>query len=215
MSSDVGFHPAAAAALARCINVVLCICVAIWVLTYLGGLGLRPTPLQDGSNDTGVIFNYHPMLMVLAFPVLMGEALLSFRQPPIASLQRYETNAHQVCSTHILVHSPTRKSMHWLLHTGAIVSMLLGVLAAYRSHSLKQPTPIPNLYSVHSYLGLTTVLMACAQYAAGFVAFLKPSLSLPKRRALMPLHQLFGRVVFVLGLCTAAVCVVCTSTHLW
>ena len=103
--------------------------------------------------------------------------------------------------------------MHWLLHTGAIVAMLLGVLAAYRSHSLKRPTPIPNLYSAHSYLGLTTVLMACAQYAAGFVAFLKPSLSLPRRRALMPLHQLLGRVVFVLGLATAAVCVVLLVTH--
>lgn len=103
--------------------------------------------------------------------------------------------------------------MHWLLHTGAIVAMLLGVLAAYRSHSLKRPTPIPNLYSAHSYLGLTTVLMACAQYAAGFVAFLKPSLSLPRRRALMPLHQLLGRVVFVLGLATAAVRVVLLVTH--
>lgn len=186
MSSDTLSHTGAAAA-ARCLNVVLGICVAIWVLAYLGGLGFAPKPGPDGSNDTGIIFNYHPLLMVLAFPILMGEALLSFRQPP-APLQR-----------------PARKSMHWILHTGAIVAMLVGVLAAYKSHSLKRPTPIPNLYSVHSYLGIMTVVAACGQYVAGFVAFLKPSLSLPKRRALMPLHQLLGRVVFVLGLCTAAV----------
>jgi hypothetical protein len=49
------------------------------------------------------------------------------------------------------------------LHTGAVTCMLLGVLAAWRSHTLKRPDPIPNLYSVHSYLGMAVAAMATLQ----------------------------------------------------
>lgn len=40
------------------------------------------------GNDTGGIFNWHPLLMTLAFPVLMTEALLAYRAP-LASLDRH------------------------------------------------------------------------------------------------------------------------------
>lgn len=33
------------------------------------------------TNDTGKLFNWHPFLMALAFPLLMGEALLAYRAP--------------------------------------------------------------------------------------------------------------------------------------
>ncbi len=168
----------------------------------------------ENSNIIGRfhrIFNYHPLLMILAFPVVMGEALLAFRQPPMATQRYYgwwmcaprPTHSPHTPST---THRPSRKQAHWVLHTIAIVFALTGVLAAYRSHSLKLPVPTPNLYSVHSYLGLITVMAALVQYVLGFLAYLLPKLPLPKRRALMPAHQLMGRSVFVLGLATAAVC---------
>ncbi len=40
------------------------------------------------TNDTGGIFNWHPLLMTLAFPVLMGEAVLAYRAPVASNLDR-------------------------------------------------------------------------------------------------------------------------------
>ena len=37
--------------------------------------------INSFTNDTGMLFNWHPFLMALAFPLLMGEALLSYRAP--------------------------------------------------------------------------------------------------------------------------------------
>lgn len=37
--------------------------------------------INSFTNDTGMLFNWHPFLMALAFPLLMGEALLAYRAP--------------------------------------------------------------------------------------------------------------------------------------
>ncbi len=36
----------------------------------------------------GQLFNWHPLCMVVAFPVLMAEALLAYRAPYTAQLQK-------------------------------------------------------------------------------------------------------------------------------
>lgn len=33
------------------------------------------------GNDTGQLFNWHPLLITLAFPVLMAEAVLAYKAP--------------------------------------------------------------------------------------------------------------------------------------
>ena len=40
------------------------------------------------ANDTGVIFNWHPLLMTLAFPVFMGEAVMAYRAPLTPRLEQ-------------------------------------------------------------------------------------------------------------------------------
>lgn len=45
--------------------------------------------------------------------------------------------------------------VHYFLQTGALALAAVGVLPAFSSHNLKRPTPIPNLYSPHSVLGIT------------------------------------------------------------
>lgn len=51
--------------------------------SYLKTLSAADVCLQINSttNDTGKLFNWHPFLMALAFPLLMAEALLSYRAP--------------------------------------------------------------------------------------------------------------------------------------
>ena len=62
--------------------------------------------------------------------------------------------------------SGQRKLLHMLLNAFAVLAALFGVIAAFRSHTLKRPVPTPNLYSPHSYLGLLTLIMLGAQVGA-------------------------------------------------
>jgi cytochrome b561 len=55
--------------------------------------------------------------------------------------------------------------VHWVFHSLAFIAALLGFLAAWKSHTLKQP-PIPNLYSPHSYIGLAALLLLVGQVRA-------------------------------------------------
>ena len=58
---------------------------------------------------------------------------------------------------------PKRKVAHFVLHTVAIVCITFGLIAAFQSHNLKKPVPIPNLYSAHSFLGLAVAILAYSQ----------------------------------------------------
>jgi hypothetical protein len=40
---------------------VLCL-IGAWVHVHLGGVALRPSALKDGANDTGRLFNWHPIV---------------------------------------------------------------------------------------------------------------------------------------------------------
>ena len=94
---------------------------------------------------------------------------------------------------------------HFWLHTASLITIVLGVTAAYKSHTLKRPTPIPNFYSVHSWLGVATLALLVLQYLLAAGAFLWPRLPPAQRRQLSPLHMYLGRAVFVSGLATMAV----------
>lgn len=41
-------------------------------------------------EHAGQLFNWHPLCMVIAFPVLMAEALLAYRAPYTAELQKWD-----------------------------------------------------------------------------------------------------------------------------
>ena len=49
----------------------------VWWVQRLGGVAARPDP----GGSTSRLFNWHPILMTLAFAVLMSEALLAYRAP--------------------------------------------------------------------------------------------------------------------------------------
>jgi hypothetical protein len=60
--------------------------MAGWVFQHLGGVALSPKQTAaPGVNDTGVIFNWHPLLMAIAFPLLMSEAVVAYKAPIIGS----------------------------------------------------------------------------------------------------------------------------------
>jgi cytochrome b-561 len=181
--------PRAVGLAVRALQAAILAAVLACVFGVWGGLALAPTAADaaTGANATGRIFNWHPLLMALAFPLLMGEALLAYRSPLPALDDR-----------------AARKAWHAALHAGAAAAAALGLAAAFASHSKKRPDPIPHLYSPHSILGLTVAALMAAQFAVGAAAFLAPRWSAPRRAALAPIHAFFGLATFFGGLAAMA-----------
>ena len=75
--------PRAVTRLTRLLQLGALAAMCVWIFGCLGGLALGPRPTApDGStNDTSQLFNWHPLLITLAFPCLMAEAILAYRSP--------------------------------------------------------------------------------------------------------------------------------------
>ncbi|MEW5300840.1 MAG: hypothetical protein WDW36_003740 [Sanguina aurantia] len=179
--------PPVVALLVRVLYIAIITLVSVWVWGYLGGVSLSPTYVSEGVNETGKLFNWHPVLMTTAFAVLMSEAIMSYKAPILPWLKRAAS-----------------KKLHACLHAAAAVCIVCGLTAAFKSHSLKLPIPIPDLYSPHSMLGLTTTILWSLQILGAAVAYHWPGISLPGRVALGPVHRHMGGSVWALGLATMA-----------
>jgi cytochrome b-561 len=59
------------------------------------------------------------------------------------------------------------------------------------------------MYSLHSWVGLTAVILFGLQWVFGFVSFLFPKLSDGLRATYLPHHKFWGIAIFVL-VCAAA-----------
>lgn len=146
--------------------------LGVWVFVHLGGVG------REGA----LLFNWHPLLMALAFLGAMTQGLLAFsaggRTPQAAGYDRAQ-----------------RKWLHWVINGSATCLALAGFYAAFRFHAQQG---IPHVYSVHATLGVAVLALLCLQFALGFAAFLASTLGLPDlfssstKRALVPVHAFLG-----------------------
>lgn len=153
--------------------------VLFWVVYYRGGFAWR----EDVSKE----FNYHPVLMITGFIFFMGHAMLVYR-------------LYRCCN------KLTAKILHTFLYLMAVPCIVVGTITVFDSHNLKVP-PIPNLYSLHSWLGLITIGLFALQLVVGFFSFwilLCCEQGTAKFRAgLVPVHATFGIITFMLAIATA------------
>ena len=181
-------HPALMLA-PRAAWVVLLGLVGSWVGKHLGGVAAG---VGDGT-DTSRLFNWHPVLMTLAFGGLMTEGLLAFRGHPLVVVFAGPQDQRAAA-----------KRLHGALHGLSAACIALGLLAVFQSHNLKRPKPIPNLYSAHSFLGLAAVALFGLQALAGFWAYALQAASPERRRALLPVHRALGYCAWALGIVALA-----------
>uniref|UniRef100_A0A8C5KN70 Plasma membrane ascorbate-dependent reductase CYBRD1 n=1 Tax=Jaculus jaculus TaxID=51337 RepID=A0A8C5KN70_JACJA len=139
----------------------------IWVLHYREGLG------WDGS---GLEFNWHPVLMVTGFVFIQGIAIIVYRLPWTWK-----------CSKLLM------KSIHAGLHATATLLAIIAVVAVFDYHSARA---IPHMYSLHSWIGLTVVILYVLQLLLGVLIFLLPWAPLSVRAAAMPIHVYSGLLLF-------------------
>ncbi|KAL3525779.1 hypothetical protein ACH5RR_014151 [Cinchona calisaya] len=158
--------------------------VLIWNVHYRGGLALV-------STDKALIFNVHPVLMVIGFVLISGEALLAYKTVP--------------GTKHF------KKLVHLLLQFLAFCSSLIGLWAAWKFHNEQG---VDNFYSLHSWLGLACLFLFGIQWTAGFVTFWYPGGSRNGRASVLLWHMFFGIYIYALAIATCATGILEKATFL-
>ncbi|KQJ97360.1 probable ascorbate-specific transmembrane electron transporter 1 [Brachypodium distachyon] len=148
--------------------------VLLWCVHFRGGLAL------NSPTNKGLIFNVHPVLMLIGLIILGSEAIMSYKTLPW--------------------NRGTNKIVHLVLHAVALFLGSFGVYAAFKFHN---ESGIDNLYSLHSWVGLGAILLYGLQWVSGFATFFFPGASPTLRRAVLPYHARAGLVAYVLALLAA------------
>lgn len=89
-----------------------------------------------------------------------------------------------------------QKKAHLALHAVGLAVGILGVYAVFKFHV---ESGIPNLYTLHSWIGIATVSLYAIQWLAGFLAFFFPGAAPATRRSAVPWHAVLGLLVFSLA----------------
>jgi len=149
--------------------------VALWMSHYRGGFAWTSNPSLE--------FNYHPVLMTIGLIFLYAEAILIYR---------------------VFVRFPKRivKIAHGMIQAISLLFAFVGLKAVLDSHNL-DPKPIPNFYSLHSWLGLATIGLFVLQLLAGFSIFGWPGGVDSFKKLYMSSHRFFGIGIFLLACATA------------
>ncbi|BFG17322.1 hypothetical protein CerSpe_035960 [Prunus speciosa] len=147
--------------------------VLIWLLHFRHGLALN-------SFIKEKILNVHTLLMVIGFILIGGEAIMAYKTVP------GKRN--------------TQKMVHLILHFLALVAIILGIYAAFK---FNHESGIPNLLTLHSWLGIITISLFGLQWLFAFFAYVFPGAESSARGNLVPWHTFVGMVIFLLAVCTA------------
>lgn len=121
-------------------------------------------------SDKGQRFNWHPVLMVVGFVFLYGNGVLIYR------LMRDEPK-------------PRLKLIHASINGLAFVLAVIALIAVFSFHN---EANIPNMYSLHSWIGLGTVILFGLNLTGGLMLFLLPGASEGLKAVTLPLHVFGG-----------------------
>ncbi|CAG5865591.1 unnamed protein product [Menidia menidia] len=152
---------------AGAVGFVAIIFVLRWVLHFKEGLA------WDGGLAE---FNWHPVLIVIGFVFLQGIAIIVYRLPWTWQ-----------CSKLMM------KFIHAGLNSAAFIFAVVALVAAFDFHNTAK---IPNMYSLHSWLGLLAVILYGLQLVIGIGMYLIPLTPVSWRAAFMPIHVYSGLFLF-------------------
>lgn len=170
----MGFRALPLTFLAHALAIAGAVMVLVWVLYYRGGMAWE-------AANKNLIFNLHPFLMLVGLIIIGGEAIISYKSLPLKK--------------------EVKKVVHLVLHAIAIILGCVGISAAFKNHN---ESNIANLYSLHSWLGITIISLYGIQWIYGFLVFFYPKGSPTLRSECLPWHVLFGILVYILAVGNAA-----------
>lgn len=160
--------------LAHVLAIVLLTVTGRWV-SQLGGLSWE-------KGQAKLLFNWHPLLMILAF-CFMTVASLSFRYRDFNLSRRTSKLLHGV---------------GWAVGAGC---MVVGLMAVFFSHNDRNSGFIANMYSLHSWVGMTVCSMYAMQFLVGVGAFVLPDrafgISEISKSKIAQVHSFFGPMLYL------------------
>lgn len=125
------------------------------------------------------IFNLHPLLMVIGVIVIGGEAIMAYKT----------------------IHGgKTGKKVHLTLHLIALIIGIIGVSAVFKFH---QELAIPHIYTLHSWVGISTICLYALQWIFSLFTFAFPHSKSEAKAVVAPWHRFGGIIIFFLAICTA------------
>ncbi|XP_072227653.1 lysosomal membrane ascorbate-dependent ferrireductase CYB561A3-like [Leuresthes tenuis] len=157
--------------LCLCLGLLCVLFVSLWSSLWLGGFAWNGSDLQ---------FNWHPVLMVSGLVVLYGIAAVMYRVP-FTWKQR----------------KSIWKWAHAALMFLALLLSILGLCAVFDFH---RAAGIPDMYSLHSWVGICTVVLFAFQWVLGLAGFLLPCSPRWFRASLKPAHIWLGSAILILSL---------------
>lgn len=153
-------------------------CVVAWA---------RGTSTDDGflgGLDFGeYIFNWHPVMMTTGLSASALTAFLSYRMIPLPKSQT--------------------KAIHGGLHSLAIGCIIMGLTCVFVSNNFPshntEDSYYANLYSLHSFIGLTAVLFYGINFFSGLYFYSTPLSIVPvhDRMQFLPFHTFIGMTSFM------------------
>ncbi|KAF6717600.1 Cytochrome b561 [Oryzias melastigma] len=157
----------------------------------------------DGSARE---FNLHPLCMVLGLVLLHGDGDSNMG----GSSNRIKHPTRTTKKKHIKPSWSTEcfsneakkkvKLLHGTIHLLALITSIVGVVAVFDFHSASL---IPHLYSLHSWGGLTTLILFSLQWVMGLLFFLFPGASSWLRATYLPIHVFCGLTLLVMAIGTS------------
>ncbi|XP_002510795.2 transmembrane ascorbate ferrireductase 1 [Ricinus communis] len=159
---------------AHALGIIGAIMVLVWCIDFRGGLAWE-------AVNKNLIFNIHPVLMLIGLVIIGGQAIMSYKSLPLKKEQK--------------------KLVHLVLHAIALILGCIGIYTAFKNHN---ESGIANLYSLHSWLGITIISLYGIQWIYGFIVFFFPGAPAAVRSASLPWHVIFGVLVYILAVANAA-----------
>ncbi|XP_074659727.1 transmembrane ascorbate-dependent reductase CYB561-like isoform X2 [Tubulanus polymorphus] len=165
--------------ISQIMGLAVVVMMAVWLSYFHGGFGWT-SDYTDHANIK-LMFNYHPLFMTIGIIFLYADGMLVYR------VFRNERK--------III-----KILHAVIQLSVVVFIAVSLKAVFTNHNASGN---PNLYTLHSWIGLTTVILFGIQWLIGFTMFLFPKASARLRGLYMPIHQFFGVAIFAMAVGTA------------
>ncbi|XP_052199538.1 probable transmembrane ascorbate ferrireductase 4 [Diospyros lotus] len=148
--------------------------VIIWALAF------KTSFLPNSPSQEDLIYAVlHPLLMVIGFILISGEAILVHRWLPGSR--------------------NLKKSVHLWLQGVALASGIFGIWTKFHVND----GIVANFFSLHSWMGLVCVFLFAAQWLIGFWSFWHRGEARPIRLRILPWHVFLGLYTYGLAVVTA------------
>uniref|UniRef100_A0A3Q2CS23 Transmembrane ascorbate-dependent reductase CYB561 n=1 Tax=Cyprinodon variegatus TaxID=28743 RepID=A0A3Q2CS23_CYPVA len=152
-------------------------------------------------------FQLSELLLSLSEFLVLLLNLLLWRKDETKKRKRETMIKHLFFSLAILVYRVFRneakkhvKLLHGIIHLLALIISIVGIVAVFDFH---RAAKIPDMYSLHSWCGMATVILFCLQWVLGLMFFLFPVASSWLRATYLPIHVFSGLTLLVMAIGTS------------